>query len=584
MNATATAAPELVVAPLQRVHLGKNYRHRHGPTWQQELEELAGSLKEHGQLEPIVARPMPDGEKGELEVVAGERRYRACNIAGLPTILCIVRDVPDDQVLDLQLAENDGQHKPHPLDEAEAYAELVKRGRTPADIAARLGRDVSYVAKRLALVQLGPEGRKAFDEEQITFSVALLVARIPDRKLQAEALRNIVTDQYDGPMTLEQARGLIEQEFMLRLEKAPFDTGDAKLLPKAGACTTCPKRTGAQRELFSDVKSPDLCTDPRCHKTKVDALWQIRKKEATKGGTQVIEGAEADAAKRAEPRDGSKFVSLNADLWISGNKNTSVRKLLGKNLPPVALARDKSGAIFEVVPRADFNKVLREARGEKEGQDRKAENDYTRREKARLAKAKLRNKAIGLAIEQATVKAPKLDAGKVLRLVVRAFAVRCWNETQRRVLERRGLKAKGLNVEAAIVKLAKELDDGGLAGLGLELAMLAGAPRDGDRYGGTVGLWADATKLTGVNFDAIEKSVIEQAKEKKGGRAKAGAGVVHLADRSNPKGTACGNGGKSLTSGLKGVTCENCQRVGPAVLARNKPAGKAKKPAKKRGR
>jgi ParB/RepB/Spo0J family partition protein len=515
MNATAPAEPTVIAAPIEHVFPGTNYRKRRPKDWDQKLDELAQSIKEHGLLEPIVCRPKPDAfEREDLEVVCGERRYLASKRAGLATILCTVREIPDDAITDFQVAENDQREDPHPLDQADGFAELVKKGRTPADIAARLGRDVSYVAKRLALVQLGPEGRKAFDEERISFGVALLVARIPDKTLQNEAVEAIedaaADSRWDGPMTVEKASALIEKGFMLRLEQAPFDTADAQLVPKAGACTTCPKRTGAQRELFADVKSPDLCTDPKCHASKVDAVWQIRKKEAAKGGQQVVEGK--DAAGADHGYGSSKFISLDADVYV-GNKHVKVRKLLGKDAPPTALARSDAGEVFEVVPRADVNKAVR-AKDKSAAREDRGASDYTRREKARQAKAKLRNQAIRLAIEQATVKAPQLDAGKVLRLVVRAFAARCWNETQRRVLDRRGIEAKGGQVEAKIVKLAKDLDDGELAGLGLELAMLAGAPTDGDRYGGTAGLWADAVKLTGVNYAAIEKSVVGQAKAK----------------------------------------------------------------------
>jgi ParB/RepB/Spo0J family partition protein len=516
MNAQAPTEPALVAVPLEQISLGKNYRHRRPSNWEQKLDELGASMKQNGQLEPVLLRPAETTEVGEYQVVFGERRYRAAKKAGLETLLAIVRDVSDDQVLELQVEENNQREEPHPLDEAEGFAELVQRGRTVGQIAERLGRDPSYVAKRLALLQLGKEVKEAFDDERITFSVALLLARVPDKKIQAEALESVLQDSYDGLMPAEQVRKLIEDEFMLRLEKAPFDRADAALVAKAGPCTTCPKRTGTQHELFAEFKSPDLCTDAACYRQKLDALWQIKKKEAKAGGTGVLEGKDARDALR---RGGSgKYQKLD-DQVLVGFKMVDVRKVLGKDKPPVTLARDDdTGAVFEVVPSADVRKAVREKKGAHDEELAGRSKSYDQREAAQQKKLKLRRQAIRIAVAKAVELSGKAKPDALFELLARAFAARAWNEVQVRILERRGVSTKG-TVENALMKLVHEAGDD-LHGIGLELALWSGAPWHGS--GNLSEVWRDGLKLVGVNFEAIEKEVTAAAKagKKKGAKEK----------------------------------------------------------------
>jgi hypothetical protein len=128
--------------------------------------------------------------------------------------------------------------------------------------------------------------------------VALLLARIPDPKLQGEATEAILKGhayyQKGGyvaqfvPLSYREAEELVHAKFMLRLRGAPFRLADAELVPAAGPCTTCPKRTGNQPELFGDVKSADVCTDPPCFEAKRAALWDREKVQARAAGKVVL--------------------------------------------------------------------------------------------------------------------------------------------------------------------------------------------------------------------------------------------------------------------------------------------------------
>ncbi len=520
-----------------------NYRTKLGPP--EKFKQLCDSVAAKGVLQPITIRPAK-GAKG-YEVIFGNRRFAAAQRGGLETILAVVRDVPDADVLELQVIENAEREDPSPLEEARAFERLVEdHGRTVQQIAERINRTPTYVAQRLKLLKLSKEVREALDGDKVTLAVALLIARVPDPKLQAEALDDILEGKnWDGtPMTADEARKLLEERFLLRLDQAPFDITDATLVPKAGACTACPRRTGQQRELFPDVKSPDLCTDPVCHRSKLDALWKLRVKEAANGGQPVLDGKDGEEA--VNNRYGGKYQRLDAEEWV-GNKRKTVRQILGKDKPPVFLARDtETGAIAEVVRRADVQKVI--AAKEPKPRASARESSFQAEQRRREAKLKIRRAAIRLALAEALEKGSKLKSDDVLELVVRAFAARCWNEVQRAILDDRGITTKG-NVETAILKLAKDCAKvpGDLLGLGLELALRSGAPWHdyANTGGGIAEVWRDGLKLAGVKFEKHEKAAAEAAKaakKAKGTKGKAppapaldDQGDEELGDEAPPK-------------------------------------------------
>lgn len=486
-----------------------------------DLTELVESVRSKGVIEPIVARPHPDANiqgipADALEIVCGHRRSAAAEKAELATVPVIVRKLDDDQVLDLQLAENIDRADLSPLEEAEAYKLRLDRGQTVAHIAERIGRSPAYVAQRLQLLELAPACRDKLATGDLTLGVAMLIARIPGGKLQEDAL-DAVCDRWDGCVPLDIARERIESEYMLRLSEAPFDTASPDLVPKAGACTNCPKRTGNQAELFADVKSPDLCIDPTCHKTKVDAEWLRRKREARKTGLEVLDDKEADRALHGM----SGYVKLTDKHYLPGGKSKSIKAILGKDAPPAAIARDKwNGKIVELVKRSDLDKALK-AQGLLQDKPATARSATV---SAFERKQKIRRKAVDRVVERAVERASWLAPEDVLGLVVRAFAARVWSDTQERVLKRRGIDhtkhvAKGATskVEAAITQLARNVGPGGdLEGLGLELAIVSAAPSV--HHNGMSSVWSDAMRVLGLDFAKLEAEVAAELKAKKNGQ------------------------------------------------------------------
>ncbi len=116
------------------------------------LEELAQSIREQGILQPILARRLPDGG---LEIIAGERRWRAAQRAGLREVPVLVREATDDDAFELALVENLQREDLNPIESAEALQRLLaSRGLTQEDLAQRVGKDRSTVANTLRLLKL----------------------------------------------------------------------------------------------------------------------------------------------------------------------------------------------------------------------------------------------------------------------------------------------------------------------------------------------------------------------------------------------------------------------------------------------
>lgn len=274
------------------------------------LAEMADSIARHGVLQPVLVRAWPEGqaypeslvflrgnEQAPLpryEIVAGERRCRAAAMAGTELVPAIVRDLSDNEVLEIQIVENLQREEVHPIEEAEGYQILMQRtGCTAEELAAKVGRSKAYIYARLKLTALCDEARDAFREGKLNASTALLIARIPGDKLQSEALSAIV-DAWSGPLSFRNAAQVVQNRFTTRLGDAPFDLDKTDLLPDAGSCAACPSRSGNQPELFADITSADVCTDPGCFQRKREAWAELKRADAESAGRKVLDGKAAE--------------------------------------------------------------------------------------------------------------------------------------------------------------------------------------------------------------------------------------------------------------------------------------------------
>lgn len=278
---------------------------------QVKLAELAESIKASGVHQPILVRPLPperladtftDRRRGEPlpthELVAGERRWRGCQLANVAEIPAMIRELNDAQVLEIQIIENLQREDVSELEEAEGYEFLMqKSGLNAEEVGAKIGKSRSYVYARLKLTALCQDARAALRDGKLDASKALLIARIHNEQLQLKALEELTRTNHDGSPTLSarEAARFVQRTFMLRLDAARFNTTDATLCPDAGSCRDCHKRTGAEPELFADVDSADVCTDPPCYHAKEQAHTDRTMREAHARGQHIIDGREAKA-------------------------------------------------------------------------------------------------------------------------------------------------------------------------------------------------------------------------------------------------------------------------------------------------
>jgi ParB family chromosome partitioning protein len=129
MVASGTKAVPPVVSSIQEISLNKIRESKTNPRRffdEAKLAELAANIKQHGVLQAVLLRPLPEGEAGTYELVAGARRYRASKLAKRESIPATVRELTDAQALELQVIENVQRVDVHPLDEAQGYAALIE--------------------------------------------------------------------------------------------------------------------------------------------------------------------------------------------------------------------------------------------------------------------------------------------------------------------------------------------------------------------------------------------------------------------------------------------------------------------------
>jgi len=170
-----------------------------------DLEALARSIRANGILQPLLVRPLDDfGER--FGIVAGERRWRAAQRAGLAEVPVVVRVLDDAQALEIALLENVQRHDLSPLEEAFAYERLIDEyGHTQEALAERVGKSRSHIANLLRLTNLSVQMQTWLEEDELTVghARALLVARDP------EALARLVIAR---GLNVRQTEQLVKQE------------------------------------------------------------------------------------------------------------------------------------------------------------------------------------------------------------------------------------------------------------------------------------------------------------------------------------------------------------------------------------
>ena len=274
------------------------------------MGDLVDSVRQYGVLTPLIVRPV--GNDGKYEILAGARRSRAAKLAGLNVVPCRVVEIENDAALEVLVVENLQRKDIHPLEEAEGFHEILDLSNGDVDgLCAKVNKKKSYVAKRLSLLSLIEPAKKLFLQGKMEEPHAMQISRL-QKEDQKHAVEYVKEDD-PSPQAL---RNWIESEVMLELSKAAFSKTDSSLVPKAGSCETCPKRTGTSKDLFDDIKAGDRCTDGGCFKSKMKAHIEQLQRSLESSGHKVYGLLETYRSKEEKATPGV----LKSGQWLEIKK------------------------------------------------------------------------------------------------------------------------------------------------------------------------------------------------------------------------------------------------------------------------
>lgn len=343
------------------------------------IDELAESIRDVGIIEPLIVRIKGTDIEGPYECIVGHRRKRGAIRAGLLTVPCLIREMTDEQVREMQHIENLHREDVHPMEEALSFEAMLEMHGAD-QLAAKVGKSVQYIHSRLRLLELTNQNRELFMNGRFELGHALIIARLRDEKDQDEGGR-FAAYGYNGvaktiaqcekiekeddepfePSSLSATRNHVER-LMRSINDVPWDPADAELLPKAGPCTTCPKMTGneAQEALFvNDVQATGRCTDRSCYDAKMDATWKRLTAEHKKIGGTVLtkKAAKATFGSGSSIVYESEYDDLMRSSWSHDGK--SLFQLLEPDPKDIILARDGHGTIRYLYPSKKAKALLR---------------------------------------------------------------------------------------------------------------------------------------------------------------------------------------------------------------------------------
>jgi ParB/RepB/Spo0J family partition protein len=515
---------ELIIVPK-----GHNPRKAFDPA---KLQELADSIKSAGGIQqPLILRN--DRACGvSYSLVAGERRLRAAKLLGLATVPAIVREMTDEQALQIALVENLQREDLTPLEEIDGLARLRDQHKLDIGRIQELtGKSRSHVYDTLKLAAAAPAIRTALAQGDLDRSRALILTRLPPA-LQAGALKSAQEDQWDGqPLSVRDLTEEIERKWRADLNKAAFPLQDTVVTtPPTPICATCPHRSDGQLGQKGGIN----CYDVACFKRKQDAGFKLRAAEATAAGHKIVDLQDSKQAHAARRQD---YAELSDHSWEIGTSNESYAKAIKKKGVDVPryLVRDGDGGVQLMIRRDEADRLLSGGKGDS-SRDR-----YKASQAASLAAAKL-DAAVTVAAIQQIGQAAQVGLGSDLafwRLAAHLKLHACHWDSERIVLKARG--AKGDTGERGKV-LGKMIDDGDAATARAILVQLLalGTPWLGE---GTVKRAAAHWK---IDLAAIKRQLVA---EKTQHQAKAKAGQIPKAATSvGPAPLAAGSSTSSNTA------------------------------------
>lgn len=320
------------------------------------IAQLAESIRKQGILEPLIVRFA--GKKHEI--VCGERRYRAAKAASVTQLPCLVRQLSDEQVLDIQIHENLHREDVHPMDEAYTYQFLKdKLNCDIKELALRVGKPEGYVLNRLKLNQLIKEAQKDIDDGYLPLTYALEIAKYaPDIQtyIYAEVYRK--ESKYKGNDWIETpVKGetvpwksfidWINTYIHRTLSKAPFDPKATNLRSDGLPCIKCPERTGAVVSLFEPqrIGKKDACLNPACYQQKVETHVQVQRQALAE--FRKVDVSEVPIVRSWCYSDGKDYFGTESATVINAKRGGSDKEC-DKAISGVDIEPENYGQIVQV--------------------------------------------------------------------------------------------------------------------------------------------------------------------------------------------------------------------------------------------
>lgn len=206
-SAPATPAPHGALREIDIDLISSNPYQPRSDFDAEKLGELANSIKQNGVLQPIVLRPVG----ARFELIAGERRWRAAQQAGLLKIPAIIKDVDDEKTLEIALVENLQRADLNPIEEAEAYQQLWQQfGLSQEEIAQRVGKSRASVTNSLRLLKLVDKVRNLLIENKLSMGHARALLALEEPRLQIQAAQEITERELSVRDTERLVRRLLE--------------------------------------------------------------------------------------------------------------------------------------------------------------------------------------------------------------------------------------------------------------------------------------------------------------------------------------------------------------------------------------
>ena len=492
------------------------------------VAELMKSIEEGGLIQPITV--IANGN-AKYKLVAGRRRYKAFEYLKRKDIPCIVKTATDNQAWNMQIVENLQRKDLTPLQFANTL-ELCKTKTKMGikEIALRTGKPQIFIARMASLNNLIEQYKAWLGRNLIDISVALELAKY-DKIIQKDILKEFgqdefLGDEYDNGITAEQLNKEIAGRYFATLDKVPWKLDDAQLIPKAGSCTKCPKRTKATEFLFDDMEK-DNCLDAKCFHAKHKAIVDLRIAKVEKTGADyrlVAEfwGSDQDRVDLKKEYNRTVLFQgefINDDKKYPKKLNRYVAITVASNNPKAV------GRTFNILLRKDVND-WEDSKGATDTtrkdayvseSDKKSVDDYYNN-KVRKNKARSRYAATRVMVKEALKNGLEVDEKNMKQLAKLVYDQLGYSEKSR------SFKAifPESKVEAGNHTGVGKLIDAykGMANIFVMMFLLINETTYDDPesycYGGSADDLEEIAKNCGVDIRAIAKEAdVEYAKERK---------------------------------------------------------------------